>query len=67
MRLHYLPFLLLLPIFSGCLKENCVETRSYTIYTPIYKQADELRDGVGIEPARPLNSPERSTSMVIFC
>lgn len=57
MRLHYLPFLLLLPIFSGCLKENCVETRSYTIYTPIYKQADELRDGVGIEPARPLEQP----------
>lgn len=57
MRPLYLPLLLLLLIFSGCLKDDCTEIRKYTIYTPVYKQADALRERVGMEAARPLVQP----------
>lgn len=57
MRHFFLPFLLFCVFFSGCLKDECIETQKYTIYTPVYKQADELRQGVGMEASRPLTNP----------
>ena len=57
MRHFFLPILLFCVLFSSCLKDDCTETQRYTIYTPVYKQADELRQGIGMEAARPLVQP----------
>lgn len=57
MRHFFLPVLLCCVFFSSCLKDDCIETQKYTIYTPVYKQAEELRQGIGMEAARPLTNP----------
>lgn len=56
--LNYLLFLSCTAIlFGGCLKDTCEESRTYTIYTPVYKQVEELRAGIAVEPARSLKNP----------
>lgn len=50
----FFPALLLL---SGCIKDECKGKRTYVQYTPIYKTADEIRNGVKTEAARPLKNP----------
>ncbi len=42
---------------SGCLKDSCIESQLYTLYTPVYKMPEELRNGVGMEAPRLLSEP----------
>ncbi|MBP6184420.1 MAG: hypothetical protein KA479_05720 [Saprospiraceae bacterium] len=44
-------------LFSGCLKDSCSEKKTYTIYSPVYKEASALREGIAVEAPRPLKKP----------
>lgn len=53
-----LPFLLLLATaLTGCLKDSCSEKRTYTVYTPVYRSAASIREGVALETSRSLETP----------
>jgi len=48
--------LLLIPLlFNSCLKDHC--TRTYTIYTPIYKTNDEVRANIRSNAPREISKP----------
>jgi len=53
--LHWLMLLLIPVLFNGCFKDHC--TRTYTIYTPIYKTNDEVRANIRSNPAREISKP----------
>lgn len=46
---------LLLLSLSSCFKDHC--TRTYTLYTPVYKTLTEVRQGMKNQPARALEYP----------
>lgn len=49
--------LLALPVFFGCIKDECRQERKYTYYTPVYKLKDEVLANIKSNPARPINNP----------
>ncbi len=44
-------------LFSGCLKDTCTQKKTYTLYSPVYKMASALREGIAIEAPRSLKNP----------
>lgn len=53
-----LPLLLLMATsLMGCLKDSCSEKRTYTVYTPVYRSATSIREGVAMEASRSLVDP----------
>ncbi len=44
-------------IFSGCLKDRCESTVTYTVYKPIYVQMDDVRNDLKTEAPRELKKP----------
>lgn len=53
--LWVVPVLLLLLSLSSCFKDNC--TRTYTLYTPVYKTLTEVRQGMKSSAAKTLENP----------
>ncbi|MDF2381081.1 hypothetical protein JMG10_06380 [Nostoc ellipsosporum NOK] len=48
-----LPVLLL----AGCAKDNCQKVRTYTIYTPVFKTKDSVRNNIRSNMARAIQRP----------
>lgn len=44
-------------LFGGCLKDTCEVSRTYNIYTPVYRSAESIRQGVAVEAPRALRQP----------
>src|SRR4051812_45913067 len=42
-------------LFQGCLKDTA--TRTYTLFTPVYKTVEEVRSGIKSNDAVPVKSP----------
>ncbi len=53
--LRWLMFLLIPLLFNSCLKDHC--TRTYTIYTPVYKTTVEVRANIRSNSAREIIKP----------
>src|SRR4030095_11803366 len=51
--LRWLMLLLIPVLFNGCLKDHC--TRTYTIYTPLYKTTQEVRSNIKSNSAREIS------------
>lgn len=41
---------------SSCLEDQCVATREYTVYTPVYAKMDEYREAIAPEAPRTLDN-----------
>lgn len=54
---HYLGLALAAFLLGGCLEERCEETRTYTVYEPIYLNEGEFRFTITSEDARPVCQP----------
>ena len=50
-------FLFLSILFSGCLKDTCKHTYTYTFYEPIYKTTAEVRANIKSNPAKEIKEP----------
>ena len=48
---------LVLSTMSGCLRDECTSTRTYTRFDPVYKLPSEFRVGVSAEASRTLQNP----------
>jgi hypothetical protein len=44
-------------LFSGCLKDKCTHTYTYTWYEPLYKTTEEVRANIKSNPAREIKAP----------
>lgn len=44
-------------VMSSCKKDKCVQTMTYTTYTPVYLSYADMRSGVKSGPAQPLKNP----------
>src|SRR4029078_13461762 len=44
-------------LFSGCLKDRCTHTYTYTWYEPLYKTTEEVRANIKSNPAREIKAP----------
>lgn len=44
-------------LFTSCLKDTCSEKRTYTVFTPVYRSAESIREGVTMEEPRELTKP----------
>ena len=56
------PFYILVTIFpviffSGCIKDTCRQSRSYTMYVPVYKTNEEVRLNIKSNPAKEMERP----------
>ena len=43
--------------FSGCVKDTCKHTFSYTLYLPVYKTTAEVRANIKSNPAKEIQEP----------
>ena len=50
-------FLFFSILFSGCLKDTCKHTYTYTFYEPLYKTTAEVRANIKSNPAREIKEP----------
>ncbi|MEO8412453.1 MAG: hypothetical protein ABI472_02290 [Ginsengibacter sp.] len=50
-------FLLITSLFSGCVKDTCKHSYSYTFYQPIYKTTEEVRANIKSNPAQEIVEP----------
>ena len=53
----FVSLLLMLPVFFGCVKDECRQERKYTYYTPVYKSKAEVFANIRSNPSRPINNP----------
>jgi len=53
--LRWLMLLLIPVLFNGCLKDHC--TRTYTLYTPVYRTNQEVRSNIKSNAARDISRP----------
>src|SRR5580693_3316500 len=44
-------------LFSGCLKDTCKHSYTYTFYEPLYKTTAEVRANIKSNPAREISEP----------
>src|SRR5450432_1656396 len=50
-------FLFSAVLFSGCLKDTCKHSYTYTFYEPVYKTTAEVRANIKSNPAREIKEP----------
>lgn len=50
-------FFLAILFFSGCVKDTCKHTFSYTLYLPVYKTTAEVRANIKSNPAKEIQEP----------
>lgn len=55
--LYILATILPMIIFSGCIKDTCRQSRSYTMYVPVYKTNEEVRLNIKSNPAKEMERP----------
>jgi len=49
--------MILAVLLSGCLQDECTETRTFVQYEPVYKSKDQLEAPVSVESGRDLENP----------
>lgn len=52
-----LTFLFIIIFFSGCVKDTCRQSFTYTIYQPVYKTTAEVRTNIKSNPAKEIQQP----------
>jgi hypothetical protein len=50
-------FLLITALLSGCVKDTCKQTYTYTFYEPLYKTTAEVRANIKSGPAKEISDP----------
>jgi hypothetical protein len=50
-------FMFLSILFSGCLKDTCKHSKTYTWFEPLYKTSAEVRANIKSNPAREVQNP----------
>ena len=62
MKKYYLPLavlfaLVLSVLFSGCVKDTCNKSYTYTYYVPVYKTTEEVKANIKSNPAKQVENP----------
>src|SRR6188508_596804 len=57
MKLRLFFFITTAVVLSGCVKDRCRTTYSFTMYKPVYMGWDEFRNSVETQPAHAIQNP----------
>src|SRR5450631_2991013 len=55
--LYIVTILLAIIFFTGCVKDTCKHTFTYTFYQPVYKTTAEVRANIKSNPAKEIQEP----------
>ena len=56
-KFSFVLFLTMSLLTSGCLKDQCTETRTFIRFDPVYRSQSQLDESISVQAARPLKQP----------